>query len=31
MNVEDMDVFQLSHQMTLEIYKITKRYPAPYK
>ena len=27
MNVEDMDVFQLSHQMTLEIYKITKRYP----
>ena len=27
MNIEDMDVFKLSHELTLEVYKITKNYP----
>ena len=31
MNIEDMDVFQLSHKLTLEIYKITGNYPKTEK
>jgi four helix bundle protein len=27
MKVEDMDVFQLSHGITLQVYKITNGYP----
>jgi four helix bundle protein len=27
MKIEDMDVFRMSHQMTLKIYKITEAYP----
>lgn len=27
MNIEDMDVFKLSHSLTLEIYNQTKQYP----
>ena len=27
MNVEDLDVFKLSHELTLEVYKVTKSYP----
>jgi len=26
-SVEDLDVFKLSHQLALEIYEITKRFP----
>jgi four helix bundle protein len=31
MKVEDMDVFQMSHSMTLEIYRLTDTYPASEK
>lgn len=27
MNIEDMDVFKLSHRLTLDIYQHTKKYP----
>jgi len=30
-SVEDLDVFKLSHEMTLEIYKITKMFPEEEK
>lgn len=31
MNIEDMDVFKLSHRLTLDIYRYTKKYPADEK
>ncbi len=31
MNIEEMDVFKLSHNLTLKIYNQTKRYPADEK
>lgn len=31
MNVEDMDVFKLSHELTLEVYNHTKKYPIDEK
>ena len=31
MNIEDMDVFKLSHSLTLQIYKCTKQYPSDEK
>jgi four helix bundle protein len=31
MNIEDMDVFRLSHQLTLEIYNITRSFPPEEK
>lgn len=31
MNIEDMDVFKLSHELTLEIYSQTKQYPLEEK
>jgi len=27
MNVEELDVFKISHNLTLEIYKITEKFP----
>ena len=30
-SVEELDVFKLSHQMVLTIYKITKKYPEEEK
>lgn len=27
MNIEDLDVFKLSHELTLKIYKITEKFP----
>jgi len=27
-SVEELDVFKLSHEMTLQIYKLTKNFPA---
>ncbi|MEW6087245.1 MAG: four helix bundle protein [bacterium] len=31
MNIEEMDVFKLSHSLTIEVYKHTKKYPADEK
>jgi len=31
MKIEDLDVFKLSHQLTLEIYKITEKFPSSEK
>ncbi len=31
MKLEDLDVFKLSHHMTLEIYRITGNYPSAEK
>lgn len=31
MNIEDMDIFKLSHRLTLDIYQHTKKYPADEK
>lgn len=31
MNIEDMDVFKLAHELTLEIYKQTQKYPSEEK
>lgn len=31
MNIEDMDVFKLSHRLTLDIYQHTKKYPTDEK
>ncbi len=27
MKTEELDVFKLSHKLTLEIYKVTERFP----
>lgn len=27
MNIEDLEVFRISHELTLEIYEITKNFP----
>jgi len=27
MNIEDLEVFKISHELTLEIYKITRKFP----
>ena len=27
MKVEDLDVFKLSHELTLQIYKVTENFP----
>lgn len=31
MNIEDMDVFKLAHELTLEIYKQTSKFPSEEK
>ena len=31
MNIEDMDVFRLSHELTLEVYNYTRQYPSEEK
>lgn len=31
MNIEEMDVFRLSHELTLEVYNYTKQYPSEEK